>query len=341
MARQTVRPQLLIAWIPVGALFIVLIMSAHRGVAAADAVMIAARMVVAGALLGVPVFRLTRRLPWPEPMTPAFVVTQLVAATTFAVLFVTLNSVLESMVRRELIVTIGGAGLGAFIVMGMLIYCMIAGVSYATVAAERVAVAETAAARAQLSALRAQLNPHFLFNALHTVVQLIPRDPARAARAAEEVAGLLRTTIEENRDVVTLDEELAFARRYLGVERMRFGERLIVEEAVSDEALDAEVPVFAVQTLIENAVRHGAAPSVEPTTVSIIAEASNGRLTITVRDNGAGASANAPQSTGTGLRRLRERLAAIYGGRARLEAQPLASGGFVASHTLPLDGARA
>lgn len=341
MPRQTVRPQLLIAWIPVGALFIVLIMSAHRGVAAADAVMIAARMVVAGALLGVPVFRLTRRMPWPEPMTLTFVITQLVAATTFAVLFVALNSVIESVVRRQLVVTIGGAGLGAFIVMGMLIYCMIAGVSYATVAAERVAAAETAAARAQLSALRAQLNPHFLFNALHTVVQLIPRDPSRAAKAAEEVAGLLRTTIEENRDVVTLDEELAFARRYLGVERLRFGERLVVEEAVSDDALDALVPVFAVQTLVENAVRHGAAPSVEPTTVSIIADAGNGRLTVTVRDNGAGAVATSSPSNGTGLRRLRERLAAIYGDHARLETQPLAGGGFAASLTLPLDGEHA
>src|SRR3954469_8653114 len=137
------------------------------------------------------------------------------------------------MTRRHLVITVGGAGLGAFVVMGIWLYTSIATVAYVTAATARAAYAETMAARTQLAALRAQLNPHFLFNALHSVVQLIPRDPARAASAAEEVAGLLRATIEEHRDVVTLEEELAFVRRYLGVERMRFGDRLVVEESTS------------------------------------------------------------------------------------------------------------
>jgi hypothetical protein len=88
------------------------------------------------------------------------------------------------------------------------------------------------AARAQLAALRAQVQPHFLFNALHTVVQLIPIDPKRAVEAAELVADLLRTTLEEQREEVTLGDEWRFVSRYLAVERIRFGDRLLLREDV-------------------------------------------------------------------------------------------------------------
>jgi LytS/YehU family sensor histidine kinase len=229
-----------------------------------------------------------------------------------------------------------GYGLGPFLILGVWIYVMIAGVTYATRATERAARAEAAAARAQLAALRAQLNPHFLFNALHAVVQLIPREPARASKAAEQVASLLRTTLEEDRDLVSLGEELEFVRRYLDVESIRFGDRLSVNVDLPDAAREALVPAFSVQTLVENAVRHGAAPRVEPTTISVSGRTVNGQLTVRVHDTGAGASAaDLERPGGTGIRKLRERLTALYGADARLDLSTHAGAGFTVLLHIP------
>lgn len=334
MSRAWVWLQLLIGWLPVGALFALLILTAHPDAHLRGAILIALRMMLAGALLGLAVHGFTRRLPWPHPMRPLFVAQHVGAAALYALAFVLVNSVIESVVRLHAVIVVG-SGFGPFLVLGVWLYVMIAGIAYATDATERAARAEALAARAQLAALRAQLNPHFLFNALHTVVQLIPHEPARASEAAELVAELLRTTLEESRDLVSLGEELAFVRRYLAVERIRFGDRLVVDERLEAAVLDAMVPAFAVQTLVENAVRHGAAPRVEATTISIVARVAGDAVIVSVHDSGAGASAEALERGGTGLRRLRERLAVLYGTRARLDVTPPGRAGFEATLTLP------
>jgi two-component system, LytTR family, sensor kinase len=225
--------------------------------------------------------------------------------------------------------------------VGIIGYAVVAGVAHSGEASARAARAEAIAARTQLAALRAQLHPHFLFNALHTVVQLIPADPARAMEAAELVADLLRATLEEQRDEVTLDDEWSFVSRYLEVEGIRFGDRLVVRAELDAELLDERVPAFALQTLVENAVQHGAAPRVEPTEIVVSSAGTASELTLSVRNSGlAAAPAAATNGSGTGLARLRERLAVLYGGAARLTAEAREDGGFAAVLVVPRGGSR-
>ncbi len=316
------------------ALVVTMIMTVH-GAAFTPTALLALRMVLTAAVLGLVVQRLTERFPWPRRVTPAFVAGHLAAAVVYCVGWLLLNNAIESAIRGR-IVALFGIGLGPLVATGLWFYVMIAGVAYTAQATERAAHAEAAAARSQLAAIRSQLNPHFLFNALHTVIQLIPRELGRAALAAEELAVVLRTTVEEDRDLLTVAEELAFVEKYLEVERLRFGDRLRVVVDVSDAARRAIVPSFAVQTLVENAVRHGASPRVEPTDLTIAGGIAGSMLHVSVSDNGEGAAAEMVGTNGTGLKRLRERLAALYGKRASLEvisSEGLA--GFTASLLIP------
>ena len=338
MSRRVVWLQLLIGWLPVWALVMLLMIVAHPQIGMRNAAMGSLRMIVAAAALGLVVQRFVERRPWPGRVTPPFVAMHLVAATVYSVSWLVLSSAIVSVFEGALVLAVGPS-MHATLVMGVWLYVMIAGVSYTTQTSERAVRAEANAARAQLAALRSQINPHFLFNALHTVVHLIPREPKQAALAAEQIATLLRTAIEEDRDVVSVAEELAFVEKYLEIERVRFGDRLRVRFDVSSEARSATLPSFAAQTLVENAVRHGAAPRVEPTDVTIAASMSNGALTLAVRDSGAGATdAQVGNGSGTGLKRLRERLAVLYDGRARLDIAS-GSGGVTATLVIPQDAA--
>ncbi|HEX4934611.1 MAG TPA: histidine kinase [Gemmatimonadaceae bacterium] len=328
MPRAWLWLQLVIGWLPVWALFLTLIVTFHGEAPSWAAVAAATRLVLAGAVLAPLVRRFVLRHPWPHPMRLAFVALHLGAALAYGAAWFVINLAVESLVSA-MAVPIMGAILVPFLLLGAWLYVMIAAVVYAGETATRAARAEGAATEAQLAALRGQLNPHFLFNALHSVVQLTAIAPERAARAAEDLAGLLRVTIDETRDLVPLGDEWRFVQRYLELERMRFGDRLVVDAALDEAAMDALVPAFALQTLVENAVRHGAAPRVEPTTLAIRARRDGERLHLTVRDDGAGATETAlvgGTGTGTGLRRLRERLAALYGDRARLQLEAGARG---------------
>lgn len=336
MKRPLVWLQLLIGWLPVWALFTVLILTAHGDGQPALAALLALRLMIAAALLGPLVYRLTERLPWPRPLRPSFVAIHLVAAGAYSLSWFVLNSVIESVFRAQIAISIGYYGLGPFLILGVWLYVMIGGVAYATQATERAARAEVLAARAQLAALRAQLNPHFLFNALHTVVHLIPREPTQASHAAEQLAGLLRTVTEEDRDLITVQEEWEFVRRYLDIEALRFGERLAVEVDFPPNTREALIPSFSVQTLVENAVRHAVTPRVESTTVLVGGRLTDNVLTVTVRDNGASVDVDtALRGAGTGLRRLRDRLVALFGDAARLDLASIPTGGLVATLVVP------
>lgn len=328
---------MIIGWLPVWALYATLITTAHPDADFPHAALIALRAIGSAALLGFFVSRLTERFPWPSPVQLGFVALHLVAAVLYAFAWVALTSLIESAIRLRLVVIIPPSGIVAYLILGVWLYIMVAGVGYAARGTERAARAEAIAAKSQLAALRSQLNPHFLFNALHTVVQLIPREPKRAAQAAEQIAALLRTALEEERDLVPLDQELAFVERYLEIERIRFGDRLRVRIELSPEARAALIPSFALQSLVENAVRHGAAPRVEPTEVAITGRVADGMLRVEVADTGIGAGADQLETTnGTGLRRLRDRLAVLYGNRARLQLTNGPTGGLTAGLIIPL-----
>jgi hypothetical protein len=315
MNRRVVWLQLLIGWLPLWMLFAVLIMTAHHA-SFIGASHIAFRMIATAAILAFVVHKFVQRTPWPSRATLGFVVTHVLAATSFSIAWNAFNSLVESVLRGQLVLVVG-VGPASSLTMGMWLYVMIAGIAYTAIATERAAKAEASAAKAQLAALRSQIHPHFLFNVLHSVMHLIPRDPKLAAEATEQLAGLLRTSIEEDRDAVAVDEEMRFVRRYWDIERIRLGNRLTGALDVQPEAREALVPAFAVQTLVENAIRHAVTPRVEPTAVDVSARLRDGELEVVVRDSGGGAVVEGVN--GTGLKRLRERLQVLYQGRAALD----------------------
>ncbi len=337
MSRGWVWLQLVIAWLPMWALFTALIVIVH-GNPLSDAAVGALRLIAAGALLGIAVYKFVSRMPWPHPFRLGFVAMHVLAAGLYAIAWYFLISLIDSVVTRRMVFAFG-PGAGPSLITGTWLYIMVAGVAYANLAAQRAAKIEALAARTQLDALRSQLHPHFLFNALHTVVQLIPTDPRAAARAAEMLAAALRTTIQEQRDIICLAEEWAFVERYLAIERIRFGDRLRVQLQIDESARAASLPSFALQTLVENAVRHGAAPRIEATQVTVSASLAGETLTLKVADDGGGANVQeVERSTGTGLRRLRERMRWLYGDRARLHLLSEPGSGFGATLIVPQDG---
>jgi len=171
---------------------------------------------------------------------------------------------------------------------------------------------ETELARAELSALRSRLHPHFLFNTLNAITVLMEEDRDRAREMVLRLADLLRHTLRaDGREVVPLAEELATTRRYLAIEEVRFADRLRVEVEVPDDALGVGVPTLLLQPLVENALRHGLAPSPGPGTLAIRAARENGCLHLEVEDDGVGIPSR--PARGVGLSVTASRLLHRYG----------------------------
>lgn len=188
---------------------------------------------------------------------------------------------------------------------------------------------------AQLRALRAQLQPHFLFNALNAITVLVRDQRSSAAeRMLDQLSELLRQVLRTDRPHrITLREELQLLRQYLDIEQTRFSDRLRIEFSVDDVALDGLVPAFILQPLVENALRHGLGDKLEDALLEIGARRAGDQLVLTVRDNGRGLPAN--WSMGVGLRNTQDRLATMYGGGARLQLQTRAEGGTEAVVAIP------
>ena len=228
---------------------------------------------------------------------------------------------------------------------GLLVYAGLVGVTYATDLQRRYREREMAAsrlggqlARAELHALRMQLNPHFLFNTMNSIAMLVRHDEKEeAVRTIAGLSDLLRTLLEEERPhEVSLREELDFLRRYLEIERIRFQDRLEVDITADNGVLDAQVPTLVLQPLVENAIRHGIARRTAAGRLAVSATRMGDRLVLKVTDDGPGLNGWHPGAgMGVGLRNTQARLQQLYGSQQRLELQDGSSEGSVATIELP------
>lgn len=196
--------------------------------------------------------------------------------------------------------------------------------------------AQNAAIEARLSALRYQLNPHFLFNTLNSISSLIVTNRNRDAEAMlERVSDFLRVTISSApEEQETLECEIEAVESYLAIESIRFGDRMKMEIVCPPSLILASFPTFLLQPLVENAVKYGVAASDREVTIRIVAYRDDDQLIVSVEDNGTAVHSTS-HGTGIGLRNVSERLVTLYGPDARLDALRT-SDGFIAKVTLPL-----
>jgi len=196
---------------------------------------------------------------------------------------------------------------------------------------------QTRLAEAQLQALQRQLQPHFLFNTLHTISSLMRSDVEAADVMIDRLSDLLRMSLRSNAQEVSLKQEIEILQSYLAIEETRFRDRLSVAIDVDPAVLDARVPHLLLQPLVENAVRHGIAPRARPGRVGIRAVRSGGQLHIEVRDSGDGLPPDRliAMNDGVGLGNTRARLAHLYGAAQSFSFANLAGGGFQVTVSIP------
>jgi hypothetical protein len=175
--------------------------------------------------------------------------------------------------------------------------------------------------QAELRALRSQINPHFLFNALNALYGAIPREAAAARRMVLNLAEIFRYSLQSDKAFVPLEQEMQIVRAYLELEQCRLASRLDVQIEVDDAALQIPIPAMSIQPLVENAVKHGVALRVEPGYVRIKAQCRNEELRISVENSASGRAAETPV-TGVGLQNVRRRLEICYGAGADLRFSP-------------------
>jgi two-component system, LytTR family, sensor kinase len=202
----------------------------------------------------------------------------------------------------------------------------------------RASALQTQVVRAQLSALKMQLQPHFLFNTLNAVVVLVRQERASEAEGMlERLSDLLRRVLEDmDAQEVPLHRELDYVQLYLSIEQARFADRLRVDIDADPAALDAAVPHLGLQPIVENAVRHGIGGRLAAGAIHIGASCAGGHLEITVRDDGPGfAPERAAADRGIGLSNTRARLAQLHGDAARLTIEPGPTGGAIVTMRLP------
>jgi hypothetical protein len=337
-------------WLPLVVAYIGVLTTMTGGQLSVLAVTVAALLNTLGpALLGIVVWWLTGRFPVPRRMSTRFAAAHLAFGTAYV----------ASWMVWELII-LGPLGparppdpeLWIYVlpwqgIIGYMMYAVVAGISYAVRGAFMVndlavtaATAERLRAEAELAVLRAHLDPHFLFNTLHGVMQLLRDDAENAERALERLADLLRYVLRLDRSrvrSVTLDAEWRFVQSYLWLEQLRLGDRLKVVSALDDDALACVVPPFCLQPLVENAVRHGLAPKPGGGTLRVTARMIDDQIEIMVADDGLGAAEPPDESSpGLGIPAVLRRVRGYFGAdRVTADITTSTGSGFVVRMTMP------
>ena len=222
------------------------------------------------------------------------------------------------LLREGLLLLLSGAPI---YLLSAVVHYLVLAFAASREAERRLLESEVGAREAELRALRAQLNPHFLFNSLNSINALVGSDPEAARRMCERLGDFLRRTLALGaRDDVALAEELELVERYLAIEQVRFGDRLRVERDVAADAAACRVPPLLLQPLVENAVKHGVAGRLDGGTVSLSAHRRGGSLVLAV-ENPVDPDAPGRPGAGLGLENVRRRLDAFGARAARLEAE--------------------
>ncbi len=295
------------------------------------------------ALLSIPVARLARRFPFEAGRWRKSLLVHLACSAAFSLAYMVVRAWIGQWQSESGFADAFRPLLVKTWHFNLLVYWVIVAVSQAAVYYRKFREHELSAlelekrlAQAKLQALQMQLNPHFLFNSLHSVSALMHRDVELADRMLTQLGDLLRAALaSSDTQEVPLRQELDFLRRYLEIEQTRFGDRLAVSLEIAPETLDARVPNLILQPLVENAIRHGIEPHAKPGRIELRARRQDGLLALEVCDSGAGLRGGAPAAEGVGLSNTRARLRELYGAAHHFELEDADDGGLRVRLSIP------
>jgi two-component system, LytTR family, sensor histidine kinase AlgZ len=335
LIRRSYLGAYLAVWLPLGCLLVFLI-KVSGGIATLEATVLVLPMAVLFAAACLSAWYTCRATPLRSSGITRVFVTHLLAAFILSFAWVQIGR----LYARALSSTASFQGLDVrydthaaiLVVSGVLLYLVNVGFFYVLIALEASRAAEASvletnilARDAELKALKAQVNPHFLFNSLNSISALTSSDPAKAREMCILLAEFLRMTLGlGEKSSIPLSEELSLLHRFLAIEKVRFGSRLLMTEEISDECKTMLIPPLLLQPLIENAVTHGIANLPDGGMVRLAADCQNGRLSILV-ENTFDAEATPGHRHGMGLENVRQRLEARYQKLANMRVTPNAT----------------
>jgi len=337
LARKSYVAAYVLLWVAIGALLAALLMM--RGtLTLAEAAQIAAPLSVVYAFFCLTPWYMCRHLPLRSTNPFNLSIQHLAAALLACGIWVKL----ATFIARNILHTNARFQEEAphLVAVGLLLYVVSVALHYMFLAQQASREAELLARDAELRALKAQINPHFLFNSLNSITALTTVDPARAREMCIRLSDFLRSTLGlGERETISWREELALSRTYLEVEQVRFGSRLRVEIDVDDACSDCLVPPLVLQPLVENAVKHGIATMVDGGLIRVEGRLTNGRMEVSVV-NDFDPDSPSPRRHGLGLRNVRSRLTTRFGDAARLTAH-IENNQFRAEMVVPCERAEA